>query len=149
MASVAVRRGLRVLGAYAMAVLSTYLLASVAATQWVMASLGEMGYPVSSSERLATTAADLWGMLPTYGLIVAVAMAIGLGVASLVGKLVPGLRAVALICAGVVALVGTHLILEQVLDVVPLAAARTAGGLLAQGLAGGVGGYLYYLLRRT
>jgi hypothetical protein len=149
MASEAVRRGFRVISTYAVSVLATYVLASLAATQWTLGALAQMGYAVSASQRLATSAQDLLGMLPSYGLIIAVAMAIGLTVASRVVRYLPGLRGFGLVTAGVLALVGTHLIMQQVLHVSPIAAARTAGGILAQGLAGGVGGYLYYLLRRS
>lgn len=149
MASVAVRRGFRVVSAYAVAALVTYVLASVAATQWILGSLAQMGYEVSASQRLITTAQDLLGTLPSYGLIIAVAMAIGLSVASGVAKFLPTLRGFGLVVAGVLALAGVHLIMQQVLHVSPIAAARTMGGLLAQALAGGIGGYLYYLLRRT
>ena len=76
-------------------------------------------------------------------------MAIGLSVAVAITKFLPALRAVGLVGAGAVAMLGTHLILERTLDVIPVWAAGSMGGLLAQGLAGGVGGYLYYLLRRT
>lgn len=149
MASVKARRRLRVLSTYAVAALATFVLASVAATQWNLAGLAAMGYEVSGSVRLTTTALDLLGTLPTYGLIIAIAMAIALSVAAGIGALLPALRGIGLVAAGVLALAGIHLIMQQVTDVSPIPAARTTGGLLAQALAGGVGGYLYYLLRRT
>ena len=72
----------RILVAYVLAVLVAYLLAAMAATQSVLASLEEMGVVVSLGERLATTGADLIGMFPTYGIIIAVALAIALPIAT-------------------------------------------------------------------
>ena len=147
--SVVVRRAWRVFSAYLVAALGTYVLAAMAATQWLLANIGGLGYEISTGTRLVTTGQDLWGMLPTYGPIIAVAMAIGLAVASGIAKMLPALRGVGLITGGAAAVVCLHLILQQVVSVSPIWAAQSIGGLLAQGLAGGIGGYLYYLMRRS
>ena len=147
--SVVVRRAWRVFGAYLAAALGTYVLATVAATQWLLGNIGSLGYEISTGVRLATTGQDLWGMLPTYGPMIAVALAIGLAVASGIAKLLPALRGFGLVAGGAAAIMCLHLILQQVLSVSPIWAAQSFGGLLAQGLAGGIGGYLYYLMRRS
>ena len=149
MANASVRRGVRVFSAYVVAVLATYVLASVAVTQWNLASLSQMGYEVDAGTRLLTTGQDLLGLVPAYGLMVAVALAIALPVASGIARFAPTLRGFGLVSAGFVAIVCVHVILQQATDVSAVAATRTLGGLLAQGLAGGVGGYLYYLMRKT
>ena len=149
MIGVADRRWFRVFASYLVAVVATYVLATLAATQWTLGSFEQMGYEVTATQRLTTTVQDLFGMLPSYGLVIAVAMAIGLSVASRIADFVPTLRGVGLVVAGVAALLGIHLITQQLLDVSPIPVARSIGGLLAQGLAGGIGGYLYYLLRRS
>ena len=149
MLNVADRRWFRVFVAYLATVVATYVLATMATTQWNLGEITQLGYQVSTSERLATTTHDLLGMVPSYGLIVAVAMAIGLSVASGIASFVPTLRGVGLVAAGVLAMAGVHLIMQQVLHVSPIPAARSIGGLLTQGLVGGIGGYLYYLMRRS
>ena len=137
----------RILVAYVLAVLVAYLLAATAATQSVLASLEEMGVVVSLGERLATTGADLIGMFPTYGLIIAVALAIALPIATNIARYLPGWRRVGVVTAGAVALIVPHLLMNELLEITPIAAARTTLGVLIQGLAGGVGGYAFYLLR--
>jgi hypothetical protein len=137
----------RVLVAYVIAVLVTYLLGAMAATQSVLASLEGMGVAVSLGERLSTTGRDLLGMFPTYGLIIAVAMAIALPVATGVARFLPGWRAFGLVVAGVLAMTVPHLLMRELLEISPVASTRTIVGLLVQGLAGGLGGYAFYRLR--
>ena len=48
-----------------------------------------------------------------------------------------------------VAIIAMHLIMTAVLNVTPIAAARFFGGLLQQGFAGAVGGYVFYRLGRS
>jgi hypothetical protein len=50
--------------------------------------------------------------------------------------------------AGAAALVTIHLILHLAFGLTPIAIARTAGGLMLQGLAGAAGGVCYFLLIR-
>lgn len=133
--------------AYVIAVLVAYLLGAIAATQSVLASLEGMGVVVSAGERLSTTGQDLIGMFPTYGLIIAVAFAIALPVATTIAKYLPGWRAVGLAAAGVVAMTVPHLLMRELLEISPVAATRSAVGLLVQGLAGAMGGYAFYTLR--
>ena len=137
----------RILVSYVVAVLVTYLLGATAATQSVLASLEAMGVVVSVGERLSTTGKDLIGMFPTYGLIIAVALAIALPVATTIAKYLPGWRAFGLVAAGVVALTLPHILMRELLEISPVASTRTIMGLLVQGLAGGLGGYAFYRLR--
>ena len=148
MASVAVRRGIRVLGAYAVAVLVAYMLASVASTQWLLGSLVQAGSEVTATQRLVTTGQDLLGLLPSYGLTTAIGMAVGLPIAAKMAEFFPAVRGIGLVVAGGVALASVHIVAQQGQFVSPVAAAGTSGALPALGLAGGVGGYIYYLARR-
>ena len=61
-------------------------------------------------------------------------------------KFVPNRRLVCLITAGGVGLVALHLVMKAVLGLTGIAATRTVMGLLSQGLAGAIGGYLFYWL---
>ncbi len=138
----------RILVAYVVAVLVAYLLGATAATQSVLASLEAMGVVVSLGERLSTTGKDLIGMFPAYGLIIAVAFAIALPIATNIARYLPRWRAFGLVVAGVVAMIVPHLLMREFLEITPVAAARTVVGLLVQGLAGGVGGYAFYFVRK-
>lgn len=149
MASFADSRGFRVFIAYAAAVLVTYGLALIAATQWMLGGSLQVGEEVTATRRLLTTGQELVSMLPSYGVIVAVAMALALSAAAAISHYLPRLRGVALVAAGFIGLMGVHFVAQQLIGDTPVAVAETTGGLLAQGLAGGIGGYLYYLMRRS
>jgi hypothetical protein len=59
---------------------------------------------------------------------------------------VPHLRMIGYVLAGAVGLFALHLIMKMVLGISGIAPTRTVIGLIAQALAGGVGGYLFHLL---
>jgi hypothetical protein len=137
---------LRIIGAYLLAVLATYVAAAVLATQSVLARLADMGVAVSFADRLATTARDLVGMAPMYGPIIAVALILAFPVAALVLRWRPDWRWFGYPLAGGVALLVVHLALEALLNIVPVAAARSALGLAGQVLCGVLGGWVFLRL---
>jgi len=140
---------LRVLKAFFPAVLLTYVLASIFSTQIILGNLQGMGVDVSSIVRLSTTFHDLVGLTSSYLLLILIAFLLGLPVAAGLNKLMPGHRLALFVLAGFVAIVALHLIMKAVLGLSGIAATRTMFGLLTQGFAGAVGGYLYYRLSRS
>jgi hypothetical protein len=69
--------------------------------------------------------------------------------ASLPASLVARWRSSLYVLAGATAIVMIHVTLRLAFGLTPVAAARTAGGLVLQALAGGIGGLTYvYLARR-
>jgi len=141
------RRGeniaMRRVGAFLSAVLVSYVLAAIAATQSVLARLPEMGVPVTFAQRISVTAHDLTGMASSYLPLIAVALLIAFLVTALVGKYLSVSRTALYMLAGGVAVVCIHLGLEAAFGIAPVAATRTVLGLLVQGLAGAVGGYAF------
>lgn len=133
-------------GAFLLALAATYVTAAAAATQAVMTSLAGMGVDVSLADRLATTLADQVGMFALFAPLLSIALGIGFAVAALVCHWLPGWRRVGYVTAGFAAVVVMHLLLRAVLDVTPVAAARTIVGLTIQGLAGALGGQVFYLV---
>ncbi|MEZ5558690.1 MAG: hypothetical protein R3E86_09140 [Pseudomonadales bacterium] len=129
--------------AFTAGVLTAYVLAAVAATQAVMARLAEMGIDVTPGDRLRTTLQDLVGMAELFLPIIAVAFLIAFPVAALISRYVPKLRAIGYPLAGGVALLAIHLILHATFGTTPVAAARTAGGLGWQVMAGALGGLVF------
>jgi len=138
---------LRILGAWLLAVLATYVTAAVAATQSVMARLAEMGVSVGLADRIVTTGQDLVGMAPMFAPMIAFAFAVAFPVAALILRWRPNWRWFGYPLAGGVALLVLHLALETALSIVPVAAARTALGLAIQALCGAFGGWLFLRLR--
>lgn len=139
---------LRALKAFVVAVLLTYVLASVTATQVVLSTVATMGVAVSPGDRFAASLHDLLGLASSYLPLIAVALVLGLPVAAGLSRLLPRQRALLYVLAGFVALVALHLIMKAVLGVSGIAATRSLPGLLSQGGAGAIGGLCFHALTR-
>jgi hypothetical protein len=137
---------LRALAAFVAAVLVAYVCAAVAATQHVISRLRDMGIEVGIGDRLNATLHDLAGMASLYLPILAVGFAIAFPVAAVVIRMAPRWRPIGYPLAGGVAVLAIHLILNQLLDITPIAAARTTLGLTVQALCGALGGWLFGVL---
>lgn len=129
-----------------LAVVVAYLLASITATQSVVSSLFEMGVTVGFSERLGMTIKDIAGMAGLFLPMIAAAFLAAFLVAAMLCRWWPQWRTPIYIVAGAAGLVTIHLTLNLAFGITPIAIGRTAGGLLIQGLAGAVGGFIFLSL---
>ncbi|WP_376695379.1 hypothetical protein [Wenzhouxiangella sp. EGI_FJ10305] len=136
-------KALRWFLAWLAAVLVTAALGSIVQTQINLARIAELGVSVSLSERLETTLADLFGFAPLWAIIVAAGLLVALLVADGISRRWPfsttGLHVLAGFLAPVVAL----LVMDAMLPVTAIAAARTWSGVFLIGLPGAVGGWIY------
>jgi hypothetical protein len=139
------RFGKRLL-AFIVAAMVTYLIASASATAGVLGNLSEMGFVVSFGDRIATTLADIAGLLPLFLPLLAIALLLGFLVTGLIARWQPSWRSFGYPLAGFAAVIVLHLTLKAVLGVTPIVATREVGGLLMQGIAGAAGGYAFYYL---
>ena len=130
-------------------VLVAYLVGAALATQHVLRSLTDMGMNIDFGIWAHATLHDLIGMFAAYAALICAAFLVALPVIVLVCRGRPGWRRIGYVTGFFAALVAMHLIMPQVLDVTPVAATRYFSGLLLQGLAGAVGGYVFYLLGRS
>ncbi len=137
------------LGAWLSTVVVTYIIANVFATQSVMASLREMGVEVPLSLQLSTTLQDLIGMGSMFLPLVAFAILLAFIVATIITHWLRPWRKPLFILAGAVGMLTLHLALEAALGMTPIATARTLTGLLLQGLAGAVGGWMFVTIARA
>ncbi len=140
---------LRVVAAFIVAVLAAFVAGSVFVTQFNLASVAGMGMEITAGVRLQATLHDLLGLSATYLPMVALAFLIALAVARGLLMLFPQQRLLLFALAGAVGLIAIHLIMKAVLGVNGIAATRTLAGLLSQGLAGALGGYVFYAMRRA
>jgi len=129
-----------------LAVVVAYLLASITATQSVVSSLFEMGVAVGFSERIGMTIRDIAGMAGLFLPMIAAAFLAAFLVAAMLCRWWPQWRTPIYIVAGAAGLVTIHLTLNLAFGITPIAIGRTAGGLLIQGLAGAVGGFIFLSL---
>jgi hypothetical protein len=133
---------------YAIAVLTTYVLASLCSTQSVVASLAGMGIALTWTERLHMSGHDLLGLTGSFLPLTAAGFAIALPVASWLGRRRPAWRRILLALAGATAVIAIHLALRAAFGITPMAGARSLPGLITQALTGATGGYVFAVSRR-
>jgi hypothetical protein len=139
----------RVLIAYTGAVVAAFLAASILATQFILANVAEMGMDVSLGVRLQATLHDIAGLSATYLPLIAIAFLVALLVASGITRVLPRQRLLLFTLAGAVGIIALHTIMKAVLGLSGIAATRTLAGLLSQGLAGALGGYVFFTIREA
>ncbi len=138
----------RRLGAWLLAVAAAYLIASITATQAVVVELGHMGVDVPPGERALMTGKDILGMASTLLPMIAFALLVAFMAAALCCRWLERWQVAVYALAGASGLITIHLTLNLALGLTPVAIARSVGGLMLQGLAGGIGGFTYILLIR-
>ncbi len=139
-----------------------FLLAAVAAvaassafyTQQVIAKQAAIGAVYTPGQQAATYIDNLRGLAldgaPSFGMIAAIALAIGFAVAFVVKRILRPLAPVAYPIAGAAALAGVIHLINNVMfggGTGAIGGARDAYGLALQGVAGGLGGLVFALLR--
>ncbi len=140
---------IRSIGAFLVAVLVAYLIGAALATQHVLGSLTTMGMNIDFGVWAHATLHDLIGMAGLYAPLLAAAFLVAMPVILLVCRGRPGWRRIGYTTGFFAAVVVMHSIMPLVLNVTPVAATRMFGGLVQQGLAGAVGGYVFYRLGRA
>lgn len=104
-----------------------------------------MGMSVTLTDHLRATGHDLVGLAGSYLPLIAIAFAIALGIAALLGRYLARFRFILYPLAGAVAILCLHLIMHAVLGVHGIAAVRSWNGLALQVLAGWLGGYAFFM----
>ncbi len=138
----------RILKAFLPALLVTYLLASVFATQANLARVQAMGLDVDLGTRVSTTVQDIIGMASSYLVLIGVALLVALPVAGWLARRFPGQRFLLFVLAGFLSIAVLHLAMQSALGIHVIPATRSLPGYLGQCLAGALGAYLYVRLAR-
>lgn len=133
----------KTLGSFVVAVLGTYVVGALFVSQGNIAAVTALGFDVSLAQRLDAAVHDVTHMTDIYLPLVAISLLLGLPVAFAVIRKQPHLRTLGYVLAGFVALLAMQVIMKAVLGLSGIAPTRTLWGLLAQGIAGGIGGYLF------
>ncbi len=135
---------IRTASGFFLAVLVTYSSAVICVSQWNIASVMQLGLPVSTGARFAAAFHDLANMLGIYLPVISIGLLVAFGVAWLLIKYLFKQPVILYPLAGFVALLTVHIALKLVFDVSAVAPTRHFAGLLSQALAGGLGGYVFY-----
>ena len=110
--------------------------------QLVLAGLQDLGVEIDLAARTRMTIDDL-AIIKPFAALMAVCFLIGFTVAHFVRGKLGGSRILWYVCAGAASWVCTLLIMSYVLQLMPVAGARSGFGLLLQALAGGIGGLAF------
>ncbi|MEL0634524.1 hypothetical protein V6237_17255 [Pseudoalteromonas carrageenovora] len=138
----------RVLPSFLVSWLLTFTLASLFHSQYVVNQLVDVGVVVRLSDRINLTLDDWLGLLPTYGAIIAIALAIAFLVTAKLIKKVKQYNVALFIAAGIAALAVVLIAIESIMNIHIIAGAR-GWGFYMQLLAGAVGGYTFSHLIKT
>lgn len=135
------------LGCWLVASVLAAVAASLVQTQINLAALAALGAPVPWSVRLKASAHDLASFAPLFGGFLALGLLIALAVAELLARRLPFARGALFPLAGLAAMLSLLGLLELALPVTAIAAARAPAGILALGLCGAFGGWVFERLR--
>ena len=138
----------RYLPPYLLTWIATFSLASLLHSQFVVNELVNVGVKIGPLDRLSLTIDDWVGLLPTYGVIIAVALLIAFSIAGLILKKLPNRRFVLFLLAGATAFAVVLLAMQPIMNITIIAGAREAG-FYAQVLAGAIGGALFARITST
>lgn len=133
---------------YLAAVIGTSVSGSIVQTQFNLAALQGLGVSIPLDVRLDTTVQDLIGFAPLFAALVAAALLIAFAVSGLLLRRLP-LPVMSLhVLAGAAAILTLLLIMDAMLPITPIAAARSMSGLLVLSLTGALGGLLFAAIAR-
>ncbi|MDP2633639.1 MAG: hypothetical protein ACPG5Z_12060 [Pseudoalteromonas sp.] len=135
----------RLLPSFLASWLLTFTLASLFHSQYVVNQLVNVDVEIALSDRVSLTLSDWLGLLPTYGAIIAIALAIAFTVAQWLAKKHTNLRFPLFIVAGIVAFATVLIVIESIMNIHIIAGAR-GWGFYTQLLAGAVGGSVFSVL---
>lgn len=132
----------RLLAYFVVAVLAGSIASSIFSTQFVVSGLQAVNVDVPFATRLMMTITDL-AILQTLGGVVAACYLVGFLIANVCHPRLSGNRIFWYTLAGAAALVSTLLLMGAIMQLAPVAGARTVFGLLAQAIAGAIGGAVF------
>lgn len=134
---------LRVLAAWLAAVVAATVAGSLIQSHFTLAAIGRIHEPVAWRDRLVVYGHDLMHFAPLWGVIVALGLLIAFVVAGWVGRHRPAWRWTLFPLAGLVAVLTALLVMQAMLPVTLIAAARSGLGVVLLGLGGALGGAVY------
>ena len=87
-------------------------------------------------------------ILKSLGIVISICFLIGFLIAGLVKRFLGGSRLSWYTMAGGLSLAATLILMEHVLELMPVAGARTTAGMFTQALAGAMGGFVFAQLTK-
>ena len=128
---------------FIVAVLATFLLASMLGTQLVLADILSFGLVVSLSDRVSATIHDIAGLATMLPLLISVTFLLAFIIAESGRRILTGKRTYWYMAAGLTSLPAALTLIKTLMGGTVFAAARTGSGMLLIALCGLIGGWLF------
>jgi hypothetical protein len=139
---------LRLNSHFLIAALCTYILASLAHSQFVLSELSAVNIDITLADRISMSLDDILGFFPILAAAIAFSLLLGFGAVALIRKFQPQLTLWLYPLAGTTAILVMLLAMHPILGITIIAGARSALGIFFQCLAGLSGGWLFMRLRK-
>jgi len=133
---------------FLLAALVTIISACLLQTQMVLLALSNIGIDITWSQRIYMSWQDLLGLLPSYGVIITIGLAIAFLIAKTIRKRTRANSPFLYVVAGGVTMAAILVAMQPILGVTLLAGARSFLGIILQIGAGLLGGLCFMRLRR-
>ncbi|GHA04307.1 hypothetical protein GCM10008090_12050 [Arenicella chitinivorans] len=140
------RRFFHYTAAWLVAVLGGSVTSSVFSSHFVLSELRAIDIPISFATQLKMTIDD-FAILQTLGMAIGAAFLIAFIIAAVCHRFIGGAERLWFMVAGMSAVITLLLLMSWQLQLMPIAGARSNLGLLMQGVAGLVGGWLFWRLK--
>ena len=128
---------------FIVAVIISFILASIAHSQFVLAGLTGIGVEIATSDRISMTLDDIKGLALGYGSVILIALGTGFLIINAISKWVFTLPKLRYPLSGFLAIAGALLAMQPILNVTLIAGAREPLGFFLQCVAGLVGGLVF------
>lgn len=125
------------------AVVTTAVSGSLVQSQINLAAISGLGQSIPAGERVSLSLFDLGSFAPVWGAIVAFSFLFALPVSGWLARRWPDARRWLFPLAGFVAVLASLIVMDAMLPVTVVAAARSLSGVLLMALCGALGGWVY------
>lgn len=126
-----------------LAVLTAAVAGSLVQSWLSTAAIAGIHEPMAISDRLGVVGHDLVHFAPTWGAVMALGLLLAFPVAAWIARYLPRARTLLFPLSGLVAVLAALLVMDAMLPVTLVAAARDPGGQLLLGLGGALAGWVY------
>lgn len=133
----------KVILVFVFSVICTFLLASIAGTQVVLADVSSFGLHVSFSDRVSATFHDIIGLSPTLSILITAALLVAFVAAAVCCRILGGNRTYWYLAAGLTSLPAALMLIKALTGGTLFAAARSGFGMLLIAFCGLAGGWVF------
>jgi hypothetical protein len=133
---------------FVLAACVTFVSVCILQTQMVLLALSNLDIDITWSKRIYMTTQDLLGLFPSYGVVIAIGLAIGFVIAKIIKSYTRLSSYYLYVVAGGFTMAAILMAMHPILGVSLLAGARSTFGIVLQIISGLLGGFCFMRLRQ-